>query len=215
MINLASLVQTLNNYTMKKFLIAILAISVLTACENPVSKKIKETKKAVSNTQEAVKEMNNMQDDIKELQKETPLTNDELKEWLPDEVNGMKRIAYKAGQGSFMQIAMIEATYANEDKSKKFKIEVMDGAGEIGATATAGMRILFSQDFEEEDEYKTRRTVNKDGMKAIEEYRKNNNRSSIQFFKDNRFYMNATGTNMDIDETWDAIDELDMEDLGD
>ncbi|MEM7086406.1 MAG: hypothetical protein AAF489_09500 [Bacteroidota bacterium] len=199
---------------MKKFIIAILTLAVFTACENPVTKKIKETKETVSNTKEAMKEMNNMQDDIKELQQVTPLTNDELKAWLPDEINGMKRIAYKAGQGSFMQIAMIEATYANEDKSKKFKIEVMDGAGEVGATATAGMRILFSQDFEEEDEYKTRRTVKKDGMKAIEEYRKNNNRSTIQFFKGNRFYMNASGTNMDIDETWDAIDELDMEDLG-
>ena len=199
---------------MKKFIIAILTLAVFTACENPVTKKIKETKKAVSSTKEVMKEMSNMQNDIKELQQEEPLTNDELKAWLPDEINGMKRIAYKAGQGSFMQIAMIEATYANADKSKKFKIEVMDGAGEIGATATAGIRMLFAQDFEEEDEYKTRRTVKKDGMKAIEEYRKSNNRSSIQFFQGNRFYMNATGTNMDIDETWDAIDELDMKDLG-
>lgn len=199
---------------MKKFIIAIFALSIFTACENPVSKKIKETQEAVSNTKEVMKEMNNMQDDIKELQQVTPLTNDELKAWLPDEIDGMKRIAYKAGQGSYLQIAMIEATYANEDKSKKFKIEVMDGAGEVGAAATAGMRIMFSQDFEEEDEQKTRRTVKKDGMKAIEEYRKNNNKSSIQFFQGNRFYMNATGTNMDLDETWSAIDELDMKDLG-
>jgi hypothetical protein len=143
-----------------------------------------------------------------------PLTNEELKAWLPEEVNGMKRTGFKAGQGSYLQIAMIEGTYTSEDKSKKFRIEIMDGAGEVGATATAGMRILFSQDFEEEDEYKTRRTVTKDGMKAIEEYRKSNNRSTIQFFKDNRFYLNATGTNMDIEETWDAIEDLDIDDLG-
>jgi len=199
---------------MKKIVIILFAALASFSCENPVSKKIKETKKAVSNTREAVKEMNNMQDDIKELQQITPLTNDELKAWLPDEINGMKRIAYKAGQGSYLQIAMVEATYATEDKSKKFKIEVMDGAGEVGATATAGMRILFSQDFEEEDENKMRRTVKKDGFKAIEEYRKNNNRSTIQFFQGNRFYVNTTGTNMDLDETWSAIDDLDLEDLG-
>lgn len=199
---------------MRKLCIALCVAATLMACENPVSKKIKETKKNVSNTKEAFKEMNKMQDDIAELQKVEPLTNEELKDWLPDEVMGMKRIGYKAGQGSYLQIAMVEATYANEDKSKKFKIEIMDGAGEVGATATAGMRILFSQDFEEEDEYKSRKTVKKNGMKAIEEYRKNNNRSTIQFFQGNRFYMNATGTNMDIDETWDAIDELEMDDLG-
>jgi len=199
---------------MKKIIIAVFALATLMACENPVSKKIKEAKKNVSNTKEAFKELNTMQEDIKELQQIEPLTNEELKAWLPEEINGMKRIGYKAGQGSYLQIAMIEGTYSNEDKSKKFRIEVMDGAGEVGATATAGMRIMFSQDFEEETEYKTRRTVKKNGMKAIEEYRKNNNRSTIQFFKDNRFYLNATGTNMDIDETWDAIDDLEMDDLG-
>ena len=126
----------------------------------------------------------------------------------------MKRTGYKAGQGSYLQIATIEATYTSEDKSKKFKVEIMDGAGEMGAAATAWMRILFSQDFEEEDEYKTRRTVKKNGMKAIEEYLKNKNNSEIQMFHDNRFFVRGVGTNMDIKETWDAIDELDLDDLG-
>ncbi len=200
---------------MKRILLAVMAVSLLVGCkDNPVSKKIKETKQNVSNTKEAFKELNDMQKDMEELKDVTPLTNDELKSWLPEEINGMKRTSYKAGQGSYMNIAMVEATYTNEDKSKKFRIQVMDGAGEMGAAATAGVRILFSQDFEEENEYSTRRTVKKKGMKAIEEYQKNNNRSTIQFMKDNRFYFDATGTNMDIDETWDAIDELDADDLG-
>jgi hypothetical protein len=126
----------------------------------------------------------------------------------------MKRTGYKAGQTAYLQIAQIEATYQNEDKSKKLKIQVMDGAGEMGAAATAGMRILFSQDFEEEDEYKVKRTLKKNGNKAIEEYRKDGSRSEVQFMQDDRFYVKATGTNMDLEETWDAVDELDPEDLG-
>lgn len=200
---------------MKNLLLGFCVIALCFGCkDNPVSKKIKETRENVSNTTNAVKEMNKMGDDIKELQKMEPLTNEELKEWLPDEINGMKRTGYKAGQASYMKIASIEATYTNEDKSKKFKFQVIDGAGQMGAAATAGMRMLFSQDFEEEDEYKTRRTVKKDGNKAIEEYKKNNNNSEIQLMEANRFYIKANGTNMDIDETWDAIDELDIDDLG-
>jgi len=200
---------------MKKCLLAVLlAVFVFTSCENPVSKKIKETKENVSNATKAVKEMSDLQEDIEELQQVEPLTNDQMKEWLPEDINGMKRIAYKAGQMSYMKIANIEATYANEDKSKKFKIEVIDGAGQIGAAATAGMRMMFSQDFEEEDEYKSRRTTKKNGVKAIEEYRKNDNNSTIEFMHDDRFYMKATGTGMDLDETWDAIEELDVDDLG-
>lgn len=199
---------------MRKVIITVFAFALLVSCENPVSKKIKETKENVSNASKAVKEMNDLQEEIQKLQAVEPLTNDELKAWLPDDINGMKRTGFKAGQMGFMKIASIEATYTNDDKSKKFKIEVIDGAGEMGATATAGMRMLLSQDFEEEDEYKSRRTVKKNGMKAIEEYRKRNNSSSVEFMQDERFYIKASGTNMDIDETWNAIDELDTKDLG-
>jgi hypothetical protein len=199
---------------MKNLILVAIVLSMLFACDNPVSKKIKEAKEQVTNTTKAVKELNNIQEDIEELQVLESLTNEELKAWLPDEVNGMKRISYKAGQMGMMQISSAEAVYANEDKSKKFKIEIIDGAGEMGATATAAMRMMFTMDFEEEDENKIRRSVKKNGNKAIEEYRKNNNRSSIEFMEGNRFYIKTTGTNMDLDETWKAIDELDSEDLG-
>ncbi len=200
---------------MKKYVLALLVFSVFMSCkDNPVSKKIKETKEAVSNTTNAVEEMTKMQDDIQELQEITPLTNEELKSWLPDEVNGMKRISYKAGQAGMMGIASIEAAYANEDKSKKFTITIIDGAGQVGAAATAGMRMVMSQDFEEETETGSRRTVTKNGTKAIEEYRSGNNNSTIQLMEGNRFYLEAKGNNMDLDETWDAVDEIDLDKLG-
>ena len=200
---------------MKKYVLALFVFSVLLSCkDNPVSKKIKETKDAVSNSTNAVQEMTKMQDDIKELQETTPLTNEELKSWLPEEVEGMKRISYKAGQAGMMNISSIEAAYANEDKSKKFSISIIDGAGQVGAAATAGIRMVISQDFEEEDENGSRRTVTKNGKKAIEEYRTGNNKSKIQLMEGNRFYLEANGTNMDLDETWDAIEDLDIEKLG-
>ncbi|MRT15602.1 hypothetical protein F3C99_01355 [Vitellibacter sp. q18] len=200
---------------MKKYVLVLLLVSIFIGCkDNPVSKKIRETKEAVSNTSNAVEEMTKMQDDIKELQETTPLTNEELKAWLPEEVNGMKRISYKAGQAGMMGIASIEAAYANEDKSKKFSINIIDGAGQVGAAATMSIRMVMSQDFEEENEDGSRKTVTKNGTKAIEEYRAGNNNSTIQLMEDNRFYLEAKGTNMDIDETWDAIDEIDLEKLG-
>jgi hypothetical protein len=76
------------------------------------------------------------------------------------------------------------------------------------------IRMVMSQDFEEENEDGSRKTVTKNGTKAIEEYRAGNNNSTIQLMEDNRFYLEAKGTNMDIDETWDAIDEIDLEKLG-
>lgn len=200
---------------MKKYVLALFVFSAIIGCkDNPVSKKINETKQNVSNSTNAVKEMTKMQDDIEDLQEVEPLTNEELKAWLPDEIKGMKRISYKAGQTGMMGIASIEAAYANEDKSKKFTISVIDGAGQMGAAATMGMRMVMSQDFEEEDEYRTRKTVKKNGTKAIEEYEIGKNNSKIQYLEGNRFYLDAKGKNMDIDETWDAIDKLKMKKLG-
>lgn len=199
---------------MKKILLSLAILSCFIACkDNPVSEKIKETKQQVSNSSKAVKGFSEMQKDMEDLKQIEPLTNKELKVWLPEEIDGMKRTGFKAGQMGMMQIASIEASYANEDASKKFKIEVIDGAGVMGAAATAGMRMLFSHEFEEEDAYKTRRTVEKKGVKAIEEYRKNSNSSIIEFLQDERFYMKATGTNLDLEATWELIDALDADAL--
>lgn len=200
---------------MKKINILILCLLAFTACkDNPTVKKIKETKDGVVNTKNAMKESTNMQDDIKNLSEMTPLTNEDLKTWLPEDVDGMKRTSYKAGAMGMMNIASLEATYSSEDKTRSFKIEVIDGAGEMGALSTAGMRMAFSQDFEEETEERTRKSVTKNGTKAIEEYNKRRNQSVIQFMQDKRFYIKATGENMEIDDLWDLIDELDTEDLG-
>lgn len=200
---------------MKKFILPFIILSALIACkDNPVSKKIKETKETVSNTTNAVKEISRMQDDIKDLSGVEPLTNEELKAWLPDDIQGMKRISYKAGQVGMMGISSIEATYANEDKSKKFSINLIDGAGEMGASVTAGMRMMMTQDFEEEDEYSIRRTQTRNGKKVIEEFEKDNSQSKIQFMENNRFYIEAEGKNMSLDETWDAIAKLKLNKLG-
>lgn len=200
---------------MRKILMTVFVVGALISCkDNPVSKKIKETKENVSNTTNAVKEMTKMQDVVKDLSELVPLTNEELKSWLPDEINGMKRTKFKAGEAGMMNISSISATYSNEDKSKEFSISLIDGAGESGALATAGLRMMMTQDFEEEDEYGYRKTTTRKGQKAIEEYKTGKNNTSIKFLDDRRFYLEADGKNMDVEETWKAIDKLNLNKLG-
>jgi len=200
---------------MKKLSILCVCVLLFAACkDNPIVKKAKKAKENVVNTQNIIKESSKIQDDIKELSEVTPLTNEEMKAWLPENIDGMKRTSFKTGAMGMMNIASVEATYAAEDKSKSFKIEVIDGAGEMGAAATMGLRLIFSQDFEEETEEKTRKTVTKNGVKAIEEYNKRNNQSVIQLMQDKRFYIKATGENMKMKELWDLIEDIDIDELG-
>lgn len=200
---------------MKKALIILLAMFVFTACkDNPVVKKAKQAKENVSNTQKVIKESTNIQESIKELSDAEPLTNDQMRDWLPNEVDGMKRTGFKTGAMGMINIASVEATYATEDREKSFKIEILDGAGEMGAMATVGLRMAFSMDFEEETETRTRKTVTKNGVKAIEEYDRNRNQSTIQLMHNDRFYVNATGYNMDVNELWKLINKMKLDNLG-
>jgi hypothetical protein len=199
---------------MKKALLFFMTMALFTACkDNPVVKKAQEARENVSNTQKIIKETTRMQDDIKELSETTPLTNDEMRAWLPDEVDGMNRTAFKMGGMGMMNIASVEATYTSEDKEKSFKIEVIDGAGEMGAMATTGMRMALSMDFEEETESKTKKTVTRNGVKAIEEYDKRRNRSIVQVLHEGRLYVQATGNNMQVDEVWDLIEKMKLNNL--
>jgi hypothetical protein len=199
---------------MKKALLFFLTIVLFTACkDNPVVKKANEARENISNTQKVIKETTKMQDDIKELSETTPLTNDEMRAWLPDEVAGMNRTSFKMGGMGMMNIASVEATYTSEDKEKSFKIEVIDGAGEMGAMATTGMRMALSMDFEEETETKTKKSVTRNGVKAIEEYDKRRNRSIVQVLHEGRLYVQATGNNMEIDEVWSSIEKMKLDKL--
>ena len=199
---------------MKNGLLYLCAFLLSVGCvDNPVNKKVKEAKQNVSNAKKAADKMQDIQDDMKKLQEMEPLSNDVLKAWLPDQIGDMKRTSYKAGHMSMMQISSIEATYENDDKTKKFKMELLDGAGPTGYATTATFQLMFTQDFEEESETKLRRSSERDGIKVIEEYYKDRNNSTIEQFHAGRFYLKGKGTNMDLDETWKAIKYLEVEDL--
>lgn len=199
---------------MKNIFLFALCMLLLTACkDNPAMKKINEAREGVSGVKNLIKESDKMQEDILKLTETTPLTNEELKSWLPEVLDGMKRSSYKTGAMGAINIASMEATYDLEDKSKSFKIEIMDGAGEIGAMSMAGIRMMFTQDFEEESEFKMRRSTVKNGNKAIEEVDKKRNDAVVQYLQDGRFYVKASGTNMDLEELWKLVEKMNVKGL--
>ncbi len=205
---------------MKNLFLFTIAVFTLISCENPVSKKIDEVTESVSEATEVVKSankikesMSDMESDMEKLQNTTPLTNAELKEWLPQEFDGMKRTSFKAGKMSSMGVSSIEATYKMEGEDKSFKIEVVDGAGPTASAMMMGMRMILTQDMEEEDENKLKRTAVRDGNKVLEEYYKSRNKSTIMYMQSERFFITGTGENMNLDETWDAIKDFKVNNL--
>lgn len=203
---------------MKKILIGTFCAALMFSCgkDNPVSKKIEQAKQAkdnISNAGKAIKESQNLQQDLERLSAMEPLTNAEFKEWMPEEVNGMKRNSFKAGETAMIQIASAEAGFSDEEKTKRFSVTVTDGAGAMGASAISGLSMSLKMSMEEEDESGYRKTTDRNGVRVMEQYRNEN--TKIQMISKDRYWVEATGNNMTPEETWKAVDALNLDKLPD
>lgn len=222
--------------TTTKTLAIIMAVSLIISCKNETTAKLKELKKGISNTTTIVKNAKEAQDDIIKLKDAAPLTNDQLKAWLPEELDGMKRTAFKAGQAGYVNIATIEGTYntpdtekyiQNEDgkriynpENKTLKVSVLDGAGPTGSMMIAGIKMLTKMDMEEQDEFTHKKTVTKNGIKAYQVAENPRHETAapktrVEFVYKSRLGVRVHGTNLTLEETWDYINELDLDELMD
>lgn len=174
---------------------------------------LSEAVSAVSSLSDMADEVQDAEKNYKELTSLTPLTNDQLKAWMPEKLMAMKRTAYSIG-GGYLSSASLNATYSPKDQSKEVKIQVMDGADSIAASVISLFRISLARDFEQETQSHVKRSVEKDGVKAIEKYQKDSSRSTITFVYDERYYIELKGTNIYITQLWNAVNQLHLDDLG-
>lgn len=208
---------------MKKITLSAFSLLMLISCgnDNPISKtigSIKETTNEIKKVNESVggitnlkKNASSMSENIERLSKLEPLSNDDIKNWLPNEISNLKRSAFKTGDLAMMKISSASATYNNDDKSKELNISIIDGAGELAASSVVGMTMGIVQDFEEQDDRGYRKTTERDGQRIIEEFRNGN--SNIKMFAENRFMFEAKGRNIDPDELWQLIKAFNIQKL--
>ena len=169
----------------------------------------------------------NMQQDMARLKALKPMTNEQLKAWLPEALGELKRIKFTVGDGSTGMVVIRgrynttdEPEFLNTDdmrdvvntKNKTLVLEVMDGAGS-GADMFSSMVMLNSMNFESEDEYKQVKRVNVNGISAQQTYHKQSNKTELQFFHKDRFGIIVTTTYMDPEETWGYMEIFDLENL--
>ena len=200
------------------YLIAVMLVStVMISCNSGPGKKLKEAKEKVQTTSRAVKGMSKMEkesDDIgkrvEALSKQAPFTNDKFKKWMPEQINGMKRTSFEFTSTMGNQGRM---SYEDEiDNNKKIKVSVIDGAGEMGSVIYASQAFLtgFMDNYETESESKTEKIVERKGKKAMETFYKKDNKCEIKTVVDDRFIVIVESDGMSIDETWNAIDKLNV-----
>lgn len=210
------------------FILLMSSVLMLNSCLSDETKKqIKDAKQTVNNASTYMKNIEEVEENFNKLKDETPLTNEQLKKWLPESLDGMKRTAFKVGAAGFMNIASIEGTYKTEDPAnakelsrnelnalrKKITVTVIDGAGPTGSMGIAGAKMATAMEMEEDTEREHKKTVDFDGARAFQSYKKKYNNSSVMFIYKDRFGVTVNATNMNVDETWDIVKKLDLNQL--
>jgi len=214
--------------------IGVMAMAFFTTCKKETREKFKEAKQGISNTTTILKNAKNAQKDIEKLKDATPLTNEQLKEWLPDTIDAMKRTGFKAGQAIYANLASIEGKYDTPEEAstitndtgermlnpnkKSFKIQVMDGAGPTGSMMIASLNMLSRLDMEEDTEYHHKKTVTVGKIRALQTYKKPRSqtaapRTELQFVYKGRLGVIVNGTNMSLEETWKTVIGLNLDAL--
>lgn len=149
----------------------------------------------ISDAQEAAKKMEENSDRAAELKKLSPLTLEQLKTLLPEELMGIKRSSFNTS--SAMGVSMGTAEYKSED-GKEIKLEIIDCAGELGANWYA-MQFVSLWNFQQEDDNGYQKTIEFNGGKAIEKYNKNSDRYELTSFSNDRFIVNVEGEKIGLD----------------
>ncbi|TMM58751.1 hypothetical protein FEE95_04785 [Maribacter algarum] len=196
-----------------KFSTGVLLFFSLISCFGEAKEKLNKAKEGVSNATTFVKEAKKVEGRIEELKNATPLTNEQLKKWLPKNLGDLVRTGFKVGQAGMYQVNSVEGTYKKTDSKQIFNVMLIDGAGPTGSMMTAGYGMFGNMEMETEDEYKHLQTVTVDGIKAQQTYKKKANNTQLMFAYQERFLITVNGTSMNVEETWEFTRKLDLEAL--
>ncbi|MDG4950043.1 hypothetical protein NLM59_03820 [Weeksellaceae bacterium KMM 9724] len=204
---------------MKKVYLSLFALMLVItySCESETMDKIKDVKSKVNTASTMVGNVSNMEKNAKNIESRmeslkelTPITSDEFKDWMPDDLGDLKRNSYKFNT---VMGSTGELSYENEERS--LEVTIMDGAGETGSAvyASQGMLGALYGNFESESDTKKEEIVDRNGVQSVETYYKDKNDSSIRVTVDDRFFVNANGKNMTTDELYSYIEKLNVSDL--
>jgi hypothetical protein len=208
---------------MKKLnlIICLASLLIWISCKNnPEAQNVeKDNPKAESATKTSIPTetmmgtVNDMKVNAETLRNTTPISKEVFKAWLPDELLGMRRTGYTLGALVMGEIASVEANYISADNVRKLKLELMDCAGEMGASVAMAAQVTLASDYEEESESKRKRTLTKNGVRAVEEYQKKKGNTILECLVKNRFYVKVTGEKMEPDDVWEALVALKVKSL--
>ncbi|MCY7309230.1 MAG: hypothetical protein LH619_00500 [Chitinophagaceae bacterium] len=198
---------------MKSILAPLLVSSLIfIACNNEkpkdsITDSSKDGKEQVivdpNKVEDVIQDMQQLKEDLTKL---TPLTTDELKAKLPEQL--MDAAVSDVDVNAAMGATVANANYKIND-STSLKLEIVDCAGPGGA-GVFSLQYLNMINVNSDDEVEYVKTIDFNGGRAMENCRKNRNRCTLAFFSGNRFLVTLRGDNVGIDALKDVAMKLNL-----
>jgi hypothetical protein len=190
----------------KQFIFFIILSSFLfSACNNnkkPVG--TEDAKEKTANAEEMQEASDRVQKKTEELGELTPLTPDELKVLLPEELIGAKKITAQAN--SVNGTGLVRSQYILND-SAEFQVSVSDCGGPGGAGYYNRQAISMLNKQSKADEENTK-TVDLKDEKALQHCNSAETNCSFTYFDGNRFWVIISGKNIPPDDLKQAAKDL-------
>ncbi|MDZ4806996.1 MAG: hypothetical protein SGI96_01860 [Bacteroidota bacterium] len=187
---------------MKTILAPLLVSSLIFIACNNEKQKDSITDSSKDGKEQVIVDPNKVEDVIQDMQqlkedltKLTPLTTDELKAKLPEQL--MDAAVSDVDVNAAMGATVANADYKIND-STSLKLEIVDCAGPGGA-GVFSLQYLNMINVNSDDEVEYVKTIDFNGGRAMENCRKNRNRCTLAFFSGNRFLVTLRGDNVGID----------------
>ena len=213
---------------MKKTLIypaILLSCAITFSCGNS-NKESKDTEQEESQSEESVSEpigaiksltaleskMKDIEKHMNELKSKTPLSNDILKQAIPESIFDLKRKSLEVGGASSMGLSNAEADYENADGTKTIELTITDGAGEAASAFISLAMMGYAADSEKTDDEGYEKTQEYKGHRAkLSEYTYDGTKeSTIEWVYSNRFLVKLNGKGYSIEELGKAMESLNL-----
>lgn len=179
-----------------------------------------QTKGDIMSTVKNLNELKNSANKIEEVQAKlsqaVPISNDALRQFFPETLNGWRRTEYAAGNPLYtVELTEGRAIYAEGEK--EIGLQLTDGAGEMGSSIVSLAAAGLLSDFEKETAYDITKHEKVNGIVAATKETKNHENqpqeASITFVYHDRYLVKLEGTGVTLAELKKIVPALRLDQL--
>lgn len=147
-----------------------------------------------------------------DLEIQIPMSNEQLKKWIPEKVGEMVQHKLLVGHKQSMGMSGAISTYFEEiSEEQQVSMEVLDGAGATGAVMLKSIIQKLVPDYEEQKANGYSRIYEREGLRVWEKFNTLDQTAEIEYVLDGRFHFIFKGHQIELDELWAFVKEVKKE----